>query len=47
VGDMKRTIRRLKADYVDGANADQWRAIYNYAQYENGPQYTPITFFII
>ncbi|NEQ99309.1 MAG: hypothetical protein F6K30_21815 [Cyanothece sp. SIO2G6] len=47
VGDMKRTIRRLHADYVGGEHPDQWKAIHEYADYSNGHQFTPLTFFIV
>jgi RHS repeat-associated protein len=47
IGDIKRTMRRLHADYVGGEHPRQWKAVYNYAEYSNGHQFTPLTFFIV
>jgi RHS repeat-associated protein len=46
VGDIKLNMRRLHSDVTSG-NKDQWLAIANWANYKNGHQYSPFTFFIV
>jgi RHS repeat-associated protein len=47
IGDIKRSLRELNNKVVKSKNKNQWEAIYNYAQYQNNHQYTPLTLFIV
>lgn len=45
IGDIKASLGTLRGKIV--GNDTQWQAIYNYANYKNNHQFSPLTFFMV